>query len=62
MMAVNMEVTMPMARVMAKPFTGPLPMESRMMATKKVVMLASRDGQQSAIETRLNGRLWRSLG
>ncbi len=41
MMAVNMEVRMPMESVTAKPLTGPVPKLNSTMAAIRVVMLAS---------------------
>ncbi len=41
-MAVNIEVIIPMQRVTEKPLIGPVPKEYRMIATKKVVKLASK--------------------
>ena len=41
-MAVNMEVKIPMESVTAKPLTGPVPIEYKIMATNKVVTLASK--------------------
>ena len=41
-MEVNIEVRMPIARVTAKPRTGPEPMENSTTAAMKVVTFASR--------------------
>lgn len=40
-MAVNMDETIPMARVMANPLIGPVPIPYRTMAAINVVMFAS---------------------
>ena len=40
--AVNIEVTIPMERVIAKPLTGPVPMIYRIKAAIKVVTFASK--------------------
>ena len=40
--AVNIDVTMPIDRVTANPFTGPVPMKNSMSAAIKVVMFASK--------------------
>ena len=40
--AVNIEVTIPMERVIAKPLTGPVPMIYRIRAAIKVVTFASK--------------------
>ena len=42
MIAVNIEVMMPMDRVTANPFTGPVPILYRIIATIRVVRFASR--------------------
>jgi hypothetical protein len=40
-MAVNIDVTIPMDKVMAKPLTGPVPIMYKIRAAIKVVTLAS---------------------
>ena len=40
--AVNIEVTIPIDRVMAKPFTGPVPITYKINAAIKVVTFASK--------------------
>ena len=41
MIAVNIDVTMPIINVIAKPLIGPVPKANRTMAAIKVVMFAS---------------------
>ena len=40
--AVNIDVTIPTDKVIAKPFTGPVPMKYKINAVNKVVILASK--------------------
>jgi hypothetical protein len=42
MIAVNIEVIMPIDRVIAKPLTGPVPMTYKISAAIRVVTLASK--------------------
>jgi hypothetical protein len=41
MIAVNIEVMIPIIKVMEKPFIGPVPTENKINPTRKVVILAS---------------------
>ena len=41
MIAVNIEVMIPIIKVIEKPFMGPVPTENKIKPTKKVVILAS---------------------
>gem|GEM_PF-5498769 len=47
MIAVNIDVRMPIDRVTAKPLIGPVPMANRMPPTSKVVRLPSRIAEKA---------------